>query len=351
MGTISEKLDALAETKENIAMAINAMGVEVTGEDTFASYADKIASIHIPTNVSELANDSGYQTADEVNAAIEASTSTKADLVDGVVPSSQLPSYVDDVLEYNGFNTFPTAGESGKIYLDTSTNIIYRWSGTAYIEITNPIDYATESEAIAGTNDVKVMTPLKTKAAIDNSLVSISEAIATNAENIEKVQAGAMTSVSWEDIQNIPSVFAPEEHTHNYAGSSTAGGAATSADKLNANAGGPAKPIYFKDGIPVECTSLELEVMGTSEAATKDGNGNVIVDTYATKTDTYTKTEIDNLIAGNIENKINTTTTDKISAHNIDENAHEDIRAMINEINAQIGDIASILDAINGEVI
>ena len=160
-----------------------------------------------------------------------------------------------------------------------------------------------------------------------------------------------MTSVSWEDIQNIPSVFAPEEHTHSYAGSSTAGGAATSADKLNANAGGPAKPVYFKDGIPVECTSLELEVMGISESAIKDGNGNIIADTYAAKTDTYTKTEIDNLITGNIENKINTTTTDKISAHNIDENAHEDIRAMIDEINAQIGDIASILDAINGEVI
>ncbi len=44
----------------------------------------------------------------------------------GLVPSNQLPSYVDDVLEYNGTSTFPTAGETGKIYVDTSTNLTYR---------------------------------------------------------------------------------------------------------------------------------------------------------------------------------------------------------------------------------
>lgn len=45
---------------------------------------------------------------------------------DGKVPSSQLPSYVDDVLEYNGMSSFPSAGESGKIYVDTATNKTYR---------------------------------------------------------------------------------------------------------------------------------------------------------------------------------------------------------------------------------
>ena len=54
---------------------------------------------------------------------------------DGKVPSSQLPSYVDDVLEYTNKSTFPATGETGKIYVDTSTNKTYRWSGTAYTEI------------------------------------------------------------------------------------------------------------------------------------------------------------------------------------------------------------------------
>lgn len=53
----------------------------------------------------------------------------------GKVPSSQLPSYVDDVLEYSSKSVFPTTGESGKIYIDTTTNLSYRWGGTTYVEI------------------------------------------------------------------------------------------------------------------------------------------------------------------------------------------------------------------------
>ena len=54
---------------------------------------------------------------------------------DGKVPSSQLPSYVDDVLEFNNKSSFPTTGESGKIYVAKDTNLTYRWSGSAYVEI------------------------------------------------------------------------------------------------------------------------------------------------------------------------------------------------------------------------
>lgn len=54
---------------------------------------------------------------------------------DGKVPSGQLPSYVDDVLEYLNLSSFPVTGETGKIYVDLATNKIYRWSGTVYIEI------------------------------------------------------------------------------------------------------------------------------------------------------------------------------------------------------------------------
>lgn len=53
----------------------------------------------------------------------------------GKVPSSQLPSYVDDVLEYSAKSEFPLTGETGKIYIDTSSDITYRWSGSAYAAI------------------------------------------------------------------------------------------------------------------------------------------------------------------------------------------------------------------------
>lgn len=57
----------------------------------------------------------------------------------GKVPANQLPSYVDDVLEYGTFNTFPATGEDGKIYVAQDTNLTYRWSGTRYVEISQSL--------------------------------------------------------------------------------------------------------------------------------------------------------------------------------------------------------------------
>lgn len=53
----------------------------------------------------------------------------------GLVLSSQLPSYVDDVLEYPSVQDFPATGESGKIYVATDTNLTYRWTGSTYAEV------------------------------------------------------------------------------------------------------------------------------------------------------------------------------------------------------------------------
>lgn len=58
-----------------------------------------------------------------------------AALVDGKVPASQLPSYVDDVLEYPNLASFPVTGESGKVYVALDTNKTYRWSGSTYVVI------------------------------------------------------------------------------------------------------------------------------------------------------------------------------------------------------------------------
>ncbi len=53
----------------------------------------------------------------------------------GKVPSSQLPSFIDDVVEYANLAAFPVTGESGKIYVALNTNITYRWAGSTYVEI------------------------------------------------------------------------------------------------------------------------------------------------------------------------------------------------------------------------
>lgn len=63
----------------------------------------------------------------------------------GTISSANLPSYVDDVLEYNGTSAFPEDGEAGKIYVDTSTNKTYRWSGSGYVEISASLALGTTS--------------------------------------------------------------------------------------------------------------------------------------------------------------------------------------------------------------
>lgn len=57
----------------------------------------------------------------------------------GKVPSSQLPSYVDDVLEFATLADFPATGETGKIYVTKDTNKTYRWSGSDYVEISQSL--------------------------------------------------------------------------------------------------------------------------------------------------------------------------------------------------------------------
>lgn len=59
-------------------------------------------------------------------------------------------------------------------------------------------------------------------------------------------------------------------HTHNYAGSASSGGAATSANKLNTNAGSAIRPVYFSNGIPVQCDgTLANSISGNAATASK----------------------------------------------------------------------------------
>ncbi len=62
----------------------------------------------------------------------------------GIVDEQYLPSYVDDVLE-GTLATFPTPGETGKIYVDTATNTSYRWSGTQYTKVASDLSLGTTS--------------------------------------------------------------------------------------------------------------------------------------------------------------------------------------------------------------
>lgn len=99
----------------------------------------------------------------------------------GKIPSSQLPSYVDDVIEYSAKASFPYTGETGKIYVDTSTNKTYRWSGTAYVEISESLALG-ETSATAYRGD-------RGKTAYDHS-----QKVSGNPHKVTAADIGALTS-------------------------------------------------------------------------------------------------------------------------------------------------------------
>lgn len=107
---------------------------------------------YIPKSLSELTDDKGFLLSSSLGIANGIATLDNS----GKVPSTQLPSYVDDVLEYSSSTAFPSIGESGKIYVDTNSNKTYRWSGSIYVEISKSLSLgSTSSTAYRGDLGVK----------------------------------------------------------------------------------------------------------------------------------------------------------------------------------------------------
>lgn len=108
-------------------------------QSTFAlagNYIEKVAGTDAAAKNVLLADGTNIAQSTFIPASEKATANGVASLgADGKVPSSQLPSYVDDVLEFANQAAFPATGEGGKIYVALDTNKTYRWSGTAYVEI------------------------------------------------------------------------------------------------------------------------------------------------------------------------------------------------------------------------
>lgn len=124
---------------------------DLTATATELNYMDGVTS-NVQTQLNSKAasghtHDDRYYTESEINTKLNGKansshthaaadiTSVNASAITGVIASANLPSYVDDVLEYSAKANFPATGEAGKIYVDTATNITYRWGGSAYVEI------------------------------------------------------------------------------------------------------------------------------------------------------------------------------------------------------------------------
>lgn len=155
----------------------------------------------------------------------------------GKIPEANLPSYVDDVLEYNSKSNFPTSGETGKIYVDISTNLTYRWGGSAYVEIspslalgeTSGTAYRGDYGAIAYAHSQKTSgNPhgvTKSDVGLGNVENKSSAKIRNEITKDNVTRALGYTPANQTDLNTLSSQIPTT-----YAGSSSAGGPAYSAE-------------------------------------------------------------------------------------------------------------------------
>ena len=125
---------------------------------------------------------------------IDNKLNTKADLVDWKVPSSQLPSYVDDVLEYNTRAEFPATWEKGKIYIAINDDSQWRWTGTAYKKM---VSSPWSTDAIPEGSQNLYFTPKRAKDAVQSDLNGKADLVNG------KVPASQLPEVSQIDESNL----------------------------------------------------------------------------------------------------------------------------------------------------
>lgn len=108
-------------------------------------------------------HDSAYYKKTEVDGKL----GKKADLVSWKVPANQLPSYVDDVLEFDNRSAFPTTGEKGKIYIAINDDSQWRWTGTDYKKM---VSSPWSTDAIPEGSQNLYFTDARAKSAVQSEL-------------------------------------------------------------------------------------------------------------------------------------------------------------------------------------
>jgi len=114
-----------------------------------------------------------------------------------LVPSANLPSYVDDVLEFADFASFPGTGETGKIYIAIDTNFNYRWSGSVYVDITSKVDSVnTQVGAVVLDADDISDAATTNKYATQAQLDKVDHLTVTQAVDLDTIESDTATNNS-----------------------------------------------------------------------------------------------------------------------------------------------------------
>ena len=126
----------------------------------------------------------------------------KADLINGLIPSSQLPSYVDDVLEYNTRAQFPTTGEKGKIYIAINDDSQWRWTGTTYKKM---VSSPWSTDAIAEGSQNLYFTEARAKGAVQSELNGKADLVwgkvpANQLPEVSQIDESNLVHKSWDEV-------------------------------------------------------------------------------------------------------------------------------------------------------
>lgn len=150
---------------------------------------------------------------------------------------------------YNHLSDTPSIG-NGTITVTQNGNTIKSFTTNQSGDTTIPLTDTTYSAEVNSGISLSGTT-------FSNSGVRKIETGSTNG-TIKVNTGGTSTEVSVKGLGSAAytasSAYAAASHTHSYAGSSSAGGAATSANKLNTNAGSSTQPVYFTNGVPTVCS-------------------------------------------------------------------------------------------------
>lgn len=140
----------------------------------------------------------------------EVSGNLAASRISGTISATNLPSYVDDVLEYASLSKFPTTGESGKIYTALDTNKIYRWSGSAYVVISETIALGTTHSSAGYGDESRAAYNHSTKTSGNPHHVTKADVglgnVDNTADSAKSVKyATSAGSVAWSNVSGKPS--------------------------------------------------------------------------------------------------------------------------------------------------
>lgn len=252
---LQEELDSKLESVSLADLGVTATATELNYVDGVTSNIqtqlnNKAASSH---EHAASAITSGTLSLDRLPSITDAKiTSISASKITGTIPQANLPSYVDDVLEYNSKSSFPGTGETGKIYVDTATNLTYRWGGSSYVEISPSLALGETSSTAYRGDRGKIAYDHSQATGNPHSLTLSNLGISATATELNYMDG--VTS----NVQTQLNGKAAASHTHNYAGSNSAGGPANTV--LDVGGGNPIVLGYGGESLTASTASYLVAI-------------------------------------------------------------------------------------------